>query len=286
MSEPTRVLPFSVIVVNYRARELLSRCLESLALSKVEHEAIVVDNASRDGSAELVRERHPGARLIVNERNLGFAHACNQGLAARRGRHALLLNPDAAILNDVLGVAGRELERRRDLGVLGARILDEDGRRQLSARAFPSHATAFFHRYSLLTKLLPGNRGSRAYLGSDLPESGAPVAVDWVSGAAMVLREEAIAAVGGFDERFFLYAEDTDLCLSVRRAGFAVAYAPEAVVVHRIGGSSRKARPRALLERHRSMWRFYAKHYARRPLVDLTTCAGIVLRGALMEAKS
>jgi len=281
-----RDLPFSVIVVSYRARELLERCLSSLSLTRIPHEAIVVDNASRDGSVELVRERFPGVLLLANEKNRGFGHACNQGLEVRRGRNVLLLNPDAALVNDVLAVAASALERRRDIGILGARILDEDGCRQLSARSFPSHGTAFFHRYSLLTRLLPGNKGSRSYLGSDLPERGDVVPVDWVSGAAMVLRDEAISALGGFDERFFLYAEDTDLCLRARTAGFSVVYAPEATVVHRIGGSSRKARPRALLERHRSMWRYYAKHYARSTVVDAATCAGIVLRSALAEARS
>jgi len=279
------MIDVSVLVVSHQSSRFLPRCLVSVArqASGLSVETVVVDNASADGSADIARGR-PGVEVIANPVNRGFAAAVNQGLAATTGRHVLWLNPDAALVDHGLGALVAYLDAHPAVGIVGPRILDPDGGLQRSARAFPSYDWAVGHRHSLLTRLFPNNPYSRRYLLGDLDPSE-PRVVDWVSGAALLHRRALVERIGGLDEAFFMYCEDIDFCLRARHAGWTTAYHPALVVEHEVAGSTR-ARSRAMLfERHRSLWRYYRKHFTRNPLVDPVAWAAIWSRCGLVIAQ-
>ncbi len=268
------------VVVTYRCRDLAMECLASIEreLPASLLSTVLVDNSSGDGVVEAVSERFPAVRCIGKQRNVGFASAANAGLQALAGCAAVcLLNPDALLLDGRLAEAATYLEAHTGLGVLGARIENEDGSLQPSCRAFPDHLTAIFNRHSLTTKLLPGNRWSRRYLMSDWPHDTVRQ-VDWVSGACMVIHRRAIEAVGLLDPGYFFSIEDVDYCRRVHDAGLGVAYFPMARIRHRVGGSSRHAVYRAMTAHHLGMWRYYRAHMRGNFLVSAMTAAGIGAR--------
>lgn len=266
----------SVIVVVYDAAEYLRRCLVSLEvhLQGVEHEICVVDNASNDGGVSLVRERFPKAKLLLHDRNLGFAAGTNAGLRATSGRFVLWLNPDCELTNGGIHELLEAFEREPTLGVIGPKVTGPGGDLQPSCRSFPSYQTAFFSRQSVLTRLFPANPFSERYLrageDSERRRDG-----DWVSGACLLHRREVADGIGGIDERFFMYCEDVDFCLRARAAGWRVAYHPGLEVKHYLAGSTRKLPLRMIREHHRSMWSYYAKHFPRHPLKDAVVGAAI-----------
>lgn len=276
-------MTLSVIVVNHNAAAFLNRCLKSIAcaLAGIDHEVCIVDNASSDESASLIRKQFPQVQWLSNERNLGFAAALNRGLQNTRGRYILWLNPDAELLDDRITDLLRYLENNAGVGILGPQLVDPDGKRQLSCRSFPSYRTAFFHRYSLLSRLFPRNRYALQYLHSDW-DGEAVREVDWVSGACLLHRREVSSQLGGLDERFFMYCEDVDFCLRAKQKGWSACYHPAARVLHHIGGSTRQIRRKMTLERHRSMWRYYQKHFRRNPLKDLLVGAVLWARCGLI----
>jgi GT2 family glycosyltransferase len=268
----------SVIIVTYNSRDDIGACLTSIGEKTlgVTYEAVVVDNASRDGSADIVRNQYVWARVVEQATNIGLSGAVNAGVTASSGRYVMALNPDARLRDDVLSTLAAYLREHADVGVVAPKILDDDGTLQLSCRAFPSHATAIFSRYSLATRLFPGNRYSRRYLMSDF-EHDVARDVDWVSGAAMMFPRPVFDELGGWDAGFFMFNEDVDFCRRVHDAGLRVVYQPEVAVYHRIGVSKR-APARIIVERHKSMWRYYRKHMRGNFFVDAATAAGIAGR--------
>src|SRR5262245_44506989 len=277
----------TVVILNYNAAEHVARCLAALpaATAGLAVETIVVDNASPRPGIDAVVARVPAARLIRRRRNGGFSAGMNEGLRVTRADAALILNPDTvpapAAAVKMLGY----LRAHPDVGVLGPRMLNEDGTLQLSCRRFPTFATAFFNRYSLLTRLSPENRFSASYLMSDW-DHGQIGHVDWLSGAAMMLSRAALGRVGLFDEHYFFSIEDVDLCRRMHAAGYRVVYFPHAEVTHRIGASSRTAPNRVIVARHSGMWRYYRAYMRRGPLVDAIAGAGILGRCALLLASA
>jgi len=272
-----------IVVVTYRCRELALECLASLEreLPGLLASTVVVDNASDDGVAEVIRERWPPVRVIEKARNVGFASAANAGIRALADAEVIcLLNPDAVVLDAGAEGAARYLSANPSVGVLGGRIVNADGSIQASARAFPGHKNAFFNRHSLTTKFLPKNRFSRAYLMTDWAHDEVRE-VDWVSGAFMFIHRRALQAVGLLDPGYFFSIEDVDFCRRVRDAGLSVEYFPAAAIQHRVGGSSRKAVYRAMAAHHRGMWRYYRKHLRGNIGLDAVTFAGISARFAL-----
>ncbi len=272
-----------IVIVTFHCRELVLGCIESIARQVPEclGATVVVDNDSRDGTAEAVAAAFPAVRVIQNQRNVGFATAVNQGLAALPGRQVVcLLNPDSVLLDGNLVAAARYLDGHPEAGVMGGRIVNEDGSLQPSARAFPSHLNALFNRHSLTTKLFPGNRWSSRYLMTDWQHDEVRE-VDWVSGAFMFIHRRAIEAVGRLDEGYFFSIEDVDYCRRVRDAGLEVIYFPGATVRHRVGGSSRHAVYRAMAAHHRGMWRYYRQHLRGNPLLDVLTGVAIAGRFAI-----
>ena len=249
---PPRV---SAVVVSWNARDELRACLASLEAesASLPLEVLVVDNASDDGSPALVRDAFPSVRLIEPGRNLGFAAGCNRGLAEARAPFALLLNPDAELRPGALGELLRALEARPDAAVVGPRTLNADGTPQLSWGPELSPLSEWRQR-----RRVRGLRARRpSVLAAVEAESRLPAEPDWVSGACLLARAEALDAVGRFDEGYFLYEEDVDLCRRLRAAGWKVLYRPDACVVHRLGRSATRAPHRVRLDYHRSHLRYY-----------------------------
>jgi len=272
-------MDLSIIIVSYNGREHLRKCLQSLAAHgpSVEHEVIVVDNASQDGSPEMVAAEFPQARLLTLPKNVGFAAGANRGIKDAGGEAIVLLNPDSELKEDVFGPMLTYLRDNPDIGILAPKLRDEDGSLQLSCRRFPTFSVALFNRYSLLTRLLPRNRFSARYLLTDWDHS-AIAAVDWVSGACLMARRSLFEEIGPLDEGYFMYIEDVDLCQRVHRAGYKVVYFPEAAIMHHIGRSSHTLPSRSIVERHRSMWHYYKKYLRRGWLLDIVVAGGIALR--------
>ena len=272
----------SIIVVSYNAREHLERCLDAIAGS--EHEVIVVDNASSDGSPQLVRERFPAVRLVELPENRGFGAGNNEGMRVASGRWFLLLNSDAWPVGEAVGELAGFGDRHPEVGIAGPRLLNPDGSLQRSVRGFPT-VWRLATEYFFLRKLAPGTAALNAFYGAGFDHRTVRKA-EYVMGAVLLVRREAIAQVGGFDERFFMFSEETDLCYRMRRAGWTVEFYPEAEFVHVGGASTRAEWGRMYREQLRGHLLFLAKHQslyraerARRLLVRALRLRALLFRG-------
>lgn len=264
-----------VVIVSYRSRDLVLRCLESLeaAAGNLTTTVVVADNHSGDGTVDALRGRYAHVDAFDTGSNLGFATANNRGIARGSGTYVLVLNPDTVVGPDTLmklvDAAESLASTGEPVGVVAPRMVNRDGSPQRTARAFPTPAAAVFGRRSPLTRWFPHNRFSAAFLLEDVAggrADGAPFPVDWVSGAAMLLPRSVIESVGGFDEEFFLYWEDADLCRRIRSAGHSVWCVPAAVVVHDEGGSRDHAwPPQSIVRFHLGAYRYWTKHHAPAP---------------------
>ena len=271
----------SVIVVSYNAREHLERCLDAVA---GEPEVIVVDSGSTDGSRELVRDRFPDVRLVEPAENRGYGAGCNAGMEVAAGRWLLLLNADAWPVEDAIGRLVAFAETRPRLGIAGPPLSNPDGSLQRSVRGFPTPwrlATEYF----FLRKLALGTRALNAFYGAGF-DHRAPAAAEFLMGAVLLLRNEALDEVGGFDERFFMFSEETDLCYRMREAGWTVEFCPDAEFVHVGGASTRLEWGRMYQEQLRGHLLFLAKHgsveraeRARKLLVAALRLRGLLFRG-------
>lgn len=265
----------SVIIVTYRSAQDIEACLVSVreAVAGLRAEVVVIDNASGDETVSIARA-HPEVRVIALPDNRGFGGGINEGLRASTGRYVLWINPDGRVTGGSVRDVLVWLDEHPDVGVVGGRILDPSGAVQRSARAFPSYGAALGHRYSLLTRWFPGNPWSRRYLRGDLSHE-VPTPVDWVSGAYLLHRRSVSDALGGLDERFFMYVEDVDFCKRAWLAGWKVYFHPGIELEHAIGGSSRQVNRPMIVARHRSMWRYYLKHFRRFWPKDAVVWVGI-----------
>ena len=268
-SSRDRHYDISVAIVSFNTRESLRRCLTALEAEGKElaMEVFVVDNESRDGSVEMVASDFPDVRLIQAGRNLGFAAANNLVFEMARGEFTVLLNSDAFLRPDSLQRALEHMESEPGTGLAGGRLTGEDGSWQPSVRQFPSLLNDFLSLSGLAHRF----RGSRFFGRADrtwadpMKESDA----DWVPGAFSIIRTSVLRQVGGFDEAFFLYYEEVDLCRRIKAARYAIRYWPDVVVVH-LGGESAKSIPHAVrsnsgaqltLWRLRSGFLYYRKHH-------------------------
>ncbi|MBD3367951.1 MAG: glycosyltransferase [Candidatus Eisenbacteria bacterium] len=248
----------SIVVVSYNSRKHLERLLPSLydTPCDVSLETIVVDNASSDGTPAFVRERFPRVRTIENAANMGYSRAVNQGIHAARGRYVLILNPDIEVSEGAIRRLHAFMEEHPRAGIAGAKLLNADGSVQHSCRRFYSLWTLLLRR-TPLGKLLPRNREIPRYLMLDFDHASSRE-VDWIIGACMMVRREALADIGLMDERFFLYFEDVDWCYRAWRAGWKVYYVADSVMTHRYARES--ASTSKLLFAHiLSMLRYYEK---------------------------
>jgi len=251
----------SAVIVNYNAGPEIRTALQSIAAEMADRawEAVVVDNASTDGSSDYVWEFAPNARVLRNTENVGFGRGINQGVAASSAPLVLIMNPDCRLEPGAVAAMRAELESRARCAIAGPRVLDPDGSEQGSARGDPDMLTGLFGRTGVLRSLLPRAAVSRRNV---VESRGGSVTVDWVSGACMLVRRSAFDEVGGFDARYFLYWEDADLCRRLRARGYEIRYVPAATAVHHVGHSSRSAQAASIRAFHESAYLYYATHVA------------------------
>jgi N-acetylglucosaminyl-diphospho-decaprenol L-rhamnosyltransferase len=246
-----------VVVVNYNAGQAIIDCLTLLREQASVESIVVIDNASTDDSVERIEREHGGVRIIRNERNSGFAAAANQGIRATSSPNVLLLNPDADVRPGFVETLGRALDDHPKAGMVGALVLNPDGTVQPTKRAFPSLWHAALH--GIVGLVWAGNPGTRAYTLADASFTQART-VDWVAGTAVALRRAAFDDVGGFDEGFFFFVEDVDLCRRLWAAGWEVWFEPRAVAEHAWGTSWTQRPLRFLWIHQRSLMRYAIKH--------------------------
>jgi GT2 family glycosyltransferase len=259
----------SIVVISFNTRGLLRACLTSLyaELQAIPNEVFVVDNNSRDGSADMVEQEFPAARLIRSAVNLGFGAANNQAFALAAGRYIVLLNSDAFLEPEALRRSIAYMDADPRIGLGGARLIGRDGSWQASARLFPSLLNDFLSLSGLAAKFPKSRFFGRQDHTWDAQDR--PIDTDWVPGAYSIVRRTVLHQVGCFDETFFLYYEEVDLCFRIKQAGYLVRYWPDVVVVHYGGESSKTvtslkmSRSGAQLElwRIRSSFLYYRKHH-------------------------
>jgi N-acetylglucosaminyl-diphospho-decaprenol L-rhamnosyltransferase len=272
---------WAAVLVNFEAGPLLVECVRSVLgdTSAGTPELVVVDNGSRDGSVDLLRREFPSVRVVRAPGNVGYARAANLGIAATSAPVVAVLNTDTEVAEGTAAALLRRFERSPRLGAVGPRIRNLDGSDYPSARSQPSIVDAIGH--GLFGLFRPRNRFTRRYRQLDA-DPGRTRAVDWLSGAALWLRRAALDDVGGWDERYFMYMEDLDLCWRLRGHDWDVVYEPAGSVRHVQGASTARRPYRMLLEHHRSAWRFARRRFTgwRRVLLPFTA-AYLSLRALL-----
>ncbi len=268
----------SAVVVSYNSATYLPDCLRSLRSEGIS-DLVVVDNASSDGSAEAARKADADVKVVQTGVNLGFGTGANRGVGATQGEYVLILNPDTVVEPGTVKALSEALDRDPGLAVVGPRLENLDGSLYPSVRRFPDLGVAFGHAF--LGLVWPVNPFTRRYRMLDWDHDQQAADVDWVGGACFIVRRSAFDLIGGFDEGYFMYVEDVDLCWRLGRAGWRIGYEPAGRVVHALGGSSRLVPYRMIAEHHRSLYRFVSKSSdgARRGLLPLVV-AGLGLRTA------
>ena len=260
-SEPA--LDLSVIIVSWNAKDYLLKCLKSLsfAQSKTAMEIIVVDNDSADGSPEAVERDFPTVRLVRSGGNLGFARANNIGMRLSKGRYLALINSDVEVLGDCLGRLVDYCEQHPKVGMVGPHIIGRDRKLQRTCRGFPGIWNQFC-RALALDAIFPKSKWLGGFLMSYWPQDTLQP-VDMLTGCFWLARREALAQVGGLDERFFMYGEDMDWCKRFWLKGWPLVFVPAAEAIHYGGASSANAPVRFYIERHRADLQYWVKHHTR-----------------------
>jgi N-acetylglucosaminyl-diphospho-decaprenol L-rhamnosyltransferase len=268
----------AAVVVNYNAGSSLSDCVASLAAEGV-GEIVVVDNASVDTSMVDLAKGWPAAKQILSRRNLGYGGGANLGAQATASEYLLVCNPDVVARPGAVRTLAALLDSSEEVGLVGPMLLELSGVVYPSGREFPGIGEAIGHGF--LGLFWGGNPWTLRYRRIGQEQHRAREA-DWVSGAFFLVRRKVFDEVGGFDERYFMYVEDVDLCWRLHRAGWVIRYEPSAEIVHEQGLSASRVPYRMLVEHHRSMWRFARQTASGRerrllPLVALGLSARLVL---------
>ncbi|MFO7845905.1 MAG: glycosyltransferase [Balneolaceae bacterium] len=261
MSSPVST-DITIIIVNYNVKEFLVNCLQSVqkAAEHFEAEIFVVDNASTDGSIPFLRDRFKDVQFIENKKNLGFGKANNQAIRRANGKYTLLLNPDTLVQENTLDVLYQKMEANTEWGACGCKILNPDGTfAPESRRSVPKVSTAIYKAIGL-TSLFPESKHFGAYYQGwkdEDEEDEVPV----LSGSFMYFRTQCLKEVNGFDERFFMYGEDIDLCYRVKEAGWKIYYVPKTSIIHYKGESSKKNEIAYNKAFNDAIYKFFDKHY-------------------------
>jgi GT2 family glycosyltransferase len=272
----------SAVIVSFNSRADLEQCLGSV-LDAVD-EAVVVDSASADGSADLVRERFPSVRVVELEENRGFGAGMNVGIEATRGDYLLLLNPDTRALGSAVPTLVDCAEVDSGAAVVGPRLSNPDGTLQRSVRGYPT-PWRLMTEYFFLRWLAPRSRLLNSFYGAGFDHQS-PTSAEFLVGAVLLVRRDALDEVGGFDPEYFMFDEEVDLCYRLTRAGWRVLFSPEAEFVHVGGASTKKVWPRMYIEQLRSHLRFVTKYHGaavaertRRVLIWAMRLRALVFRG-------
>lgn len=264
----------SIIIVNYRGVEYTTQCIRSILSTdvKLPYEVIVVDNHSEDGSVQVLRSQFPDIRVIEAEENRGFGAANNAGANIAEGDFLFFLNNDTKILDDCFTPLINFLREHRDCGIVAPKLIYPDGRFQLSYGRYPSLLN------ELRTKRL--SREEENITPPDIPQKK-----EWVTGAALCLRKELFLSIGGFDETYFMYFEDADLCRRITQAGYTIYYIPTVSIIHFKGMSHTSKKNTIYLEYRRSQLRYYRKHSSFVQLIFLKAYLFTKIVGARSKRK-
>ena len=272
-------LDLSIIIVNYNVKEFLQNLIHSIFKSalNISYEIIIIDNASDDGSVEFIKDKFPEIKLISNEKNLGFSKANNLGLKIAKGKYLLLLNPDALLREDTLQKMMEFFRNTPDAGLAGCKILNPDGSLQLACRrSFPGPWTSFC-KVTGLSTIFPRSRIFARYNLTYLDENQS-YEVDAISGSFMMMKREVYEKVGGFDEEFFMYGEDLDLCYRIQKAGYKVYYVHDTQIIHYKGESTKRSSFDETKVFYNAMNLFVKKHLSGSFLVEIILLSAITLR--------
>lgn len=264
----------SIVIVNYNTRQFLQKCLFSIFenTKNTKYEIVVIDNNSSDGSAEMLRAGIPGVEPIINSKNLGFAKACNQGIKISKGENVLFLNPDTVILDNAIYKMVNFIDKHEDAGIVGPKLyINKQNKYHPSIRKFtkPFYVFLSFLPLSGLIKsiyssyFLRRNRIRRA---------------DWLWGAALLVKKEVLDKIGYFDENFFMYSEDEDLCLRANKYGYKTYYFPQAEVIHFKGQSSKNEVSGSLIHMWESRMYYFRKYFSKRDIRFFKACFSWLLK--------
>lgn len=264
----------SVVVVNWNTQDILCDCLRSIYEQggEIDLEVIVIDNASTDGSVEMLKKDFPQVTLIENSKNRGFAAANNQGIDISKGRYVLLLNSDTVVLDDAIAKTAAFADSHPEAAVVGCRVLNPDRTLQPTCFMFPSILNMLLSS-TYLYKLFPkskffGRERMTWWNRNDIRE------VDVVTGCFMLVRQDVIKKVGSMDEQFFMYGEETDWCYRFKQAGWKILFTPFAEIIHLGGQSAKKKAVTMIVQIRKSILQFMKKHHG--PLVYRTACLLII----------
>lgn len=276
------MIKLSIIIVNFNVKAFLQNCLLSVrkALEKIPSEIIVVDNASDDGSVEIIKKNFPDVKIIELSENLGFSKANNIGLKIAKGEYICLLNPDTIVEEDTLNTMIRFMESHPEAGMAGCKILNPDGTFQLACRrSFPTPWVAFTKIFGL-SALFPKSKLFARYNLTYLDENQT-YEVDAISGSFMFLRKDVYEKVGGLDESFFMYGEDLDWCFRIKKAGFKIYYVHSTKIIHFKGESTKRSNIDEVKHFYNAMRLFVRKHFSGSFLMELILQFAINARSAL-----
>ena len=273
------MIELSIIIVNYNVKEFLSNLLDSIrkAVKKIPYEIIVVDNASDDGSVDLIKKKYSKVKLIANKTNVGFGSANNQAMKIAKGKYFLLINPDTIVREDTFSKMLEFFQNTSNAGIAGCKVLNADGSLQLACRrSFPGPWTSFT-KVMGLSKLFPNSKLFARYNLTYL-NPNRTYEVDAVSGAFMMIRKEIYDKIGGFDENFFMYGEDLDLCYRAQKLGSAVYYVHNAEIIHYKGESTKRSNLDETKVFYNAMHLFVKKHLSSSLIVELILRSAIIFR--------
>lgn len=282
-------IKISVIIVNYNVRDFLEQALLSVgrALQGIPSQVIVVDNASVDGSVQMLKERFPKVELLENTKNTGFSAANNQGLDRARGEFIVLLNPDTVVQEDTFSTLLSFFEKNPRASAATCKILNPDGTFSVDCRhSIPGPATAFWKMIGL-ARLFPKSRVFGKYNLTYLDENET-YKVEAISGSFMMMRAETVRRVGRLDEDFFMYCEDIDYCQRINQAGGEIYYVPDSQIIHYKGESTKKNNLDYVITFNRSLYKFYKKHYRQKYIFPFKwlILLGTILRGTFVYLKN
>ena len=259
----TKMIDISIVIVNYRVKEYVVNLIESVekAKRKLNLQIIVIDNNSNDGSLSYLKQRFPLLTYIQNEKNLGFGKANNQGFNLARGEFTLIINPDTIVSEDTLQIMVNHMHRHPNCGACGCKILNPDGSfAPESKRSVPTITTAITKVFGLNT-LFPKSKVFGSYHLGWIDENEESE-IEVLSGCFMFWRTHVLQQLDGFDERFFMYGEDIDLCFRIQKTQFRINYVPTTSIIHYKGESTRKGDLRYVRIFNKALYQFLEKHYS------------------------
>lgn len=289
------MIDVSIIIVNFNTKDLLNQCINSIKKNtkNINYEIIVVDNNSSDDSVGMLKMEHSNVKVIISEKNGGFAYANNLGIKESTGKYVFLLNSDTIFIKDVLQNMVEYMEKNQWIGILGPKLLNSDLTHQTSIAAFPTFFREFVHifeikkilNYRIFKKFFVkygdkiGSNDIAQYM-KNFQEIEKPEKVQVLVGAAMLIRRKVIDSIGGLDESYFMYYEEMDFCYQAAKEGWPCVYYPNEEIIHLIGQSSKAISDFTFCERYKSMIRYFKKNYGKKTeiLVRINLIFGLIFR--------